>query len=106
MPSEVSSGTQAAVINTEHTLYTGSSLTYIFVVDTSNMANGDQLELRIYSKCRASSSEQLAYLVTYANAQATNVKYSPPLPGNNDFKATLKQTAGTGRSYDWAVLQP
>lgn len=101
------SGSQTATISTEHTL--GSAITaagvYVLVVDTNAMVNGDALELRIYTICKASGTERLAYSSpTFVNVQADLIKYSVPVPIDVSFKATLKQTAGTGRAFPWNIL--
>lgn len=100
------SGSQTATIATEHTL--GSAITapgvYVLVVDTNAMANGDVLELRIYTKYASGGTERLAYVATYAHAQTELNKFSVPVPIDASFKATLKQTAGTGRAFPWNIL--
>lgn len=101
----VSSGTQTATVNTEHTLATSTTgKTYCLVVDTGAMVNGDALELRIYTIVLASGTERQAYCACYSNIQASPQKYSVPVPANISFKATLKQTAGTSRNFPWSVL--
>jgi hypothetical protein len=106
MPSSVANGNQTAVIGTEHTLATDvSGQSYVLVVDTVNLAMGDTLELRIYTKCRTAGTERLAYLRSFANAQGELIKYSVPVPADISCKATLKQTAGTGRQFEWSLLQ-
>ena len=49
------SGTQTATIDTEHTLATETDAkVYVLLVDTKNMVNGDELELRDWwSACAA-----------------------------------------------------
>lgn len=102
---EVASGTQAATINTEHSLATSTTgKTYVLVVDTANMANGDELELRIKTKVLSGSTARLAYFASYAHVQGAPNKYSVPVPANRSIEATLKQVAGTGRNFDWALL--
>ncbi len=100
------SGSQTATINTEHTL--GSSITaagtYVLVVDTNAMVNGDTLELRLKSKAKSGSTERLAYLAIFSNVQIEPNKYSVPIPVTDQVTCTLKQTAGTGRAYDWNIL--
>ena len=101
----VASGTQTATINTDHTLATSTTgKTYVLVVDTTNMANGDELTLRILTKPLTGSTEAVAYRAAYAHVQSEPVKYSVPVPANWSCKAILNQTAGTGRAYDWALL--
>ena len=101
----VSSGTQTATISTEHSLATSTTgKTYVLAVNTANMVNGDELELRIYTKVLSGSTKQLAYYAAYAHTQGIPNKYSVPVPANQYCEASLKQTAGTGRSYEWALL--
>ena len=101
----IASGTQTATIGTEHSLNTDTTgKTAVFVVDTKNMANDDELELRIKTKVLSGSTAALAYIASYKHAQSTIVKYSVPVPANQSIEVTLKQTAGTGRSYEWALL--
>lgn len=99
------SGNQTAD-GAEDTLASSSAAsgTYVLRVDTTNMADGDVLELRAYSKANGSASEVLAWYASIANAQSEILKYSPPIPTADDIKFTLKQTAGTNRTYQWAVL--
>jgi len=90
---------------TEQTLATDTTnKVYVFVVDTSAMAGGDAIEIRIYTKARSGDSSLLAYYVTYANAQGEVNKYSPPIPADIECKVTLKRVAGTDRAYKWALL--
>jgi hypothetical protein len=100
------SGSQTATIGTEHTL--GTAITaagvYVLVVDTNAMVNGDVLELRAKTKAKSGSTSRLAYFVTYANAQGELNKYSVPIPVDTEVVFTLKQSAGTGRAFDWNIL--
>jgi hypothetical protein len=78
--------------------------TYVLVVDTSAMATGDLLELRLYTKCLTGGAEALAYSVSYAHVQGDPIKYSPPVPADISIKATLCQPAGTARAFPWKLL--
>jgi hypothetical protein len=106
---EAAGGTQACTISTEHTL-SGAALTaagtYVLVLDLNPMADGDVLEVRIKTIVRAAGTERVAYLRTYVNAQDADgqIKYSVPVPVNVSIKATLKQTAGTGRTFTYALV--
>ncbi len=101
----IAENTRAAAVGSEHTLVTDTTgKTYVLVVDTSNMVNGDELELRIYTKVRTGSTERLASFGLFANVQTEPNKYSIPIPADVSFKATLKQTNGSARSFDWKVL--
>lgn len=105
MPTSIASGTQTATISTEHTLATDTANhTYVLVVDTANMALGDVVELRLYTKVLSGGAERLAYTTVYAHVQGLPAVYSVPVPADISCKATLKQTAGTGRAYDWKLL--
>lgn len=105
MASEAAAGSQTAVISTEHTLDTRSSAgVYQLLVDLSNLANGDVVELRAKVKARAAeSSALLVYMGTYANAQGIPIAASVPVSGTYAV-FTLKQTAGTGRAFPWSVV--
>lgn len=100
-----SSGTQTAVINTEHTLATPATAnTRVLLVDTAAMLSGDILELRIKGSVLASGTVSLILLQSFYDVVPDSHTQSPPvvLPQGGTF--TLKQTAGTGRAFPWAVL--
>jgi hypothetical protein len=77
---------------------------YVLVVDATNLALGETVELRIYTKVLSTGTEHLAYRVAYNHVQGEPVKYSPPVPADVSFKATITQTGGTLRAYDWKIL--
>jgi hypothetical protein len=106
------SGTQTATIGTEHTLDdVALAGTYTFHVDTSNMAAGDAVELRIYQIVLTGGTRQVAYMQRYLDAQPTDdiIKVSVPISNEltdaGSLRFSLKQTAGTGRAYPWKVLK-
>jgi len=103
--SENTGGTQTAVISTEHTLATITAAgTYQLLVDTVNMVDGDELELRIKVKVRSGNTLREVFYGSAADDQGNNViKISPPTPAPFEFVATLKQTAGTGRDFIWSI---
>ena len=106
--SQNTSGTQTAVISTEHTLATiTTSNVYQLVVDLSNMVNGDELELRIKVKALTGSTSRVVFFATYAHdvGADSEIVLSPPVPAPFEFIATLKQVAGTGRGFDWAIYE-
>jgi hypothetical protein len=105
------SGTQTATISTEHTLLDiAAAGVYTLHVDTVNMASGDTLELRVYQIVLTGGTRRVAYLGSFAGAQPTDdlIKISVPianeLSDSGSLRFTLKQTAGTGRSFPWKVL--
>ncbi len=101
----VASGTQSATVTTEHSLATSTTgKTYVLAVNTANMVNGDELELRIYTKVLSGSTKQLAYFAAYAHVQGIPNKYSVPVPANQYCEVSLKQSAGTSRNFEWTLL--
>lgn len=105
--SVVASGTQTASIGTEHTLSAPSaSNVYQLIVNLENMVNGDVIELRFKRKILSgSAAAQTVFFATYANAPGTDgeLALSPPAPCPHGCAVTLKQTAGTGRDFDWSL---
>jgi len=107
MVASVQNGTQAATIGTEHAL--GGDIaapgTYILVVNTANMVNGDVVELRAKTKVLPGGAAGAYLLATYAHVQGDPVKMSIPVPSPYSLACTLKQTAGAaGRSFEWNIL--
>lgn len=100
------SGTHTAEIANEHLLATNTtSGVFVLVVDTNNMAEGDELTLRIKTMAVGSGSIRLAYTMEFTGLQAEPVKYSVPVPSNNSITCTLEQTAGTARTFPWSLLR-
>lgn len=106
------SGTQTAVIGTEHFLTSPNIAgTFTLHVDAVNMAAGDYLELRIYQMVLTGGTQRGAYLYTYSGLQPTDdlIKISVPISNEltdaNSLRFSLKQVAGTGRNFPWKVLK-
>lgn len=106
----VQSGSQTAVISTEHTLAEtggGADLpvgsVYELNLDLANMQAGDTLEVRLYTKVRAADTGRVYDLLTLSGVQSEPNLKSVPIPTGAYTKLTIKQTAGTGRAYPWAV---
>lgn len=101
----VGSDTQTAT-GSEDTLDTETGAgVYILVVDTSNMALGDSIVIRIKTKNQSGSSSVLAYENYFNNVQSEINKYSPAIPIDTELVCTLEQTGGTNRDYDWNLLK-
>src|SRR5678816_1035681 len=106
MPTVSSSGTQTATIGTEHTLYNPTTSKFFTgLVDLTNMASGDTTEIRVYIIAKTAGSYILYHMQSYSGVQTTPLVFLPPLPSDIGYKLTLKQTAGTGRTYDWKVFE-
>lgn len=109
MPTSVQSGTTSALtLNSETTLGSAetSNKNLVLVVDLANLQDGEAIELRIYTIALSAGTERLAYSRRYKNAQGSPIKYSPPVPADISFRATIKQIGGTGRTFPWNILQP
>ena len=107
MPTVASSGTQSATISTEHTLYTsGAAGTFVLEVNLVNLTTGDTVELRVKGKTLSGDTEAAKILETFSGVQAEGeaIVRSIPIPDDLALVFTLKQTAGTGRSFPWKVL--
>lgn len=105
------SGTQSATVGTEHTLTTlTGAKTFTLHVDCNAMSHGsgtaDELELRIKANVLSGGTERIVYMATFVGAQDIPIKVSLPVPIPQTATVTLKQTAGTGRSYPWAITTP
>jgi hypothetical protein len=101
-----SSGTQLAVINTEHTLYNPTTSKWFSAyIDLTNMVSGDTTEIRAYVISKTAGSYIIYYKNTYVDAQTYPLVYISPMPSDIGWKLTLKQTVGTGRNYDWRVYE-
>jgi hypothetical protein len=111
-PTLFASGTQTAVINTEHVLSdVNVAGTYIIEINTVNMAANDVVEFRIYTVTLTGGTRRVAYFTTYYGVQPVDDIQKISLPIGNDLtdatsvEFTLKQTFGTGRNFDWKILQ-
>lgn len=106
-PNPADGTTSALVIGTETTLASATSLsqggTFKPKVDLTNMADGDVVEIRGYDQAISSSSLVEDWMLSFANGQTD---LCPPLPETTSvyaYKVTIKQTAGTGRTFAWSV---
>lgn len=102
------SGTTSALsIGSETTLATDNTNgTFVLEVDTSNLALGDVLEIRVYTVTLTGGALVQAWKGTYGPVpQINNHKISPPVASDQSLKCTLNQTAGTGRAYTWKMLR-
>lgn len=101
----IGNGTQSATIATKHSLYaTTAGSTYVLMVDTNNLALGDVVELSIDVAFASGGTRRQTYLTTYAHAQGDPGKISVPVIAPYGAEFFLKQTAGTGRSFPWVVV--
>jgi hypothetical protein len=101
------SGTQAATVGTEITLATDTTnATYYFEVDGSALAAADIIELRIYVTTLSGGTSRVAWVNTFGpSPPICPILVSPSQPSNISLKVTLKQVAGTARSFPWKLLR-
>lgn len=101
-------GTTAALtINAETQTGTDATTnaTYVYKLNTNNLAAGDVLEVRIYCRDVAAGSIAQAWKATYSGVQTSPLKISPPVPSDQLIRFTIKQTAGSGRTFVFSVLR-
>ena len=105
-------GTQVAVIDTEHFLSSPDVAgTFTLHVDADEMVAGDLLELRIYQMVLTGGTARVVYYEAFYDAQPADDKIKISVPVSNELaeanalRFSLKQVAGTGRSYPWKVLK-
>ena len=103
-----SSGTQLATIGVEHILYNPTCNKWFSgYVDLSNMKSGDRVELRVYVlvKTAAGGAYVQYYASKYTGTQTYPLVYIPLYLSDIGWKLTLKQTSGTGKTFDWSVYE-
>ncbi len=105
-------GTQTAVIGTEHQVAdTNAAGVYTFHVDTNAMVAGDILELRVYQMALTAGTSRVVYTGFFYGAQDANELIKVSIPIGNELtdstalRFSIKQTFGTGRAYPWKVLK-
>lgn len=99
------SGTQSATVNTEFTLATSTTNgTFVFEVDATAMAAGDVTELRVKGITLTAGATGLMWKQTLQGPQTCVRVASPPIASDISISVTIKQIAGTARSYPWKLL--
>lgn len=106
-----STGTQAATVGTEHTLFDSSaSGSYQLQLDASVLAAGDAVEIRVYIAVLTGGTRRVVYFSRFVGAQPIDdagkvtIPISTELADSGAVRFTLKQTKGTGKSFPWKVL--
>lgn len=104
--SSAASGTQTAVLTTEHTLATITVAgTYVLNVDAAALANGETLTLRLRTRTLAAGTSRIAYEAVFRHVLGEPALFSVPVPALIEVVATLRQDGGTGRSYPWNLIR-
>jgi len=108
--SEAYSGT-AAISSTEYscpndgTYSSSNGITtdgvYQVFLDVSDMVTGDQLQIRIYEKCRSGDTQRVIYEAILTGSM-TETWVSPSLILINGWDVTLEALAGT-ITVNWSI---
>lgn len=104
---ESQSGSQAATVGTTHTLGSEEATDgyYQLVGDVSVMQAGDVLELWAELKVKTGGTARVVAFASFRDVQTEAATFSVPIPNIYGLTFKLKQTAGTGRTYDWSILR-
>lgn len=102
---EHATGSQAATLDTEHTLSSGIATAgmYQLVLDVNAMANGDVLLVRVKERARSGDTTRLEEIYTLANLQTKKLWRSDWFAFDHDGAFSIEQTDGTGRTYPWSI---
>lgn len=108
---ELYSGTEA-VGATEHSCVNDSSTiaadttdgVFQVFLDVSDMVAGDQLQIRVYEKCRSGDTQRIVYQAVLTGAQSAPIWVSPSLILMHGWDVTLDALAGT-ITVNWSIRQ-
>jgi len=102
-----------AVTGVEVSLITGTSVLqtntvagiYTLMLNLTNMAAGDTLEVRQYEKIYTAGSKAICNLWTFSNAASTDNAGWMTVPAAlmNGWDFTVKFTAGPGRTVEYSI---
>lgn len=73
-------------------------------LDLSDMIAGDQLQIRIYEKCRSGDTQRIVYQSILTGAQSAPIWVSPSLILMHGWDVTLDALAGT-ITVLWSIRQ-
>lgn len=77
---------------------------YQVFLDVSDMVAGDQLQIRIYEKCRSVDTQRIIYESILSGAQG-DMWVSPSLILLHGWDVTLDTLAGTSITVNWSIRQ-
>ena len=106
-----SSGTTAALtIGTETTVGAAVTSANVFELnlDVSNLAGGatpDILEVREYTYVKSGGIERQLAVYTLTGVQTSAAFKTPARISPVSIRYSVKQTQGTGRTFDWGIFQ-
>ena len=100
----LANGAQSATVGTKHQLHTTTANgVYMLMVDTTNLVNGDALELYIDVGFATGVAHVQTHYSIFANVQDDPGKVSVPVVAPYGATFSLKQTTGVSRSFVWCV---
>lgn len=73
-------------------------------VDLSDMAAGDEIQIRVYEKVRSTDTQRIVYQCNLFGPQSPPVWVSPSLILMHGWDATLKVVTG-GVNITWSIRQ-
>ena len=76
---------------------------YQVFLDTSDMVEGDQLQIRIYEKCRSADTQRIIYEAVLTDTMAATL-VTPSLILLHGWDLTLDALAGT-ITVNWSIRQ-
>lgn len=108
---ELYSGTEA-IGATEHSLTTDTAGPDVDTTDgvfqaffdVSDMVAGDELQIRVYEKCRAGDTQRVVLHETLFGVQSTGIWVTPSLILLHGWDVTLKAITGT-ITVNWSIRQ-
>jgi hypothetical protein len=77
---------------------------YQVFLDTADMVAGDQLQIRIYEKCRAGDTQRIIYEAILTGSMSDSW-VSPSLILMHGWDVTLLTLAGTSIIVNWSIRQ-
>jgi len=111
--SELINGTEA-ISTTEHSMATDTSYdtgdaqttdgVYQAFIDVSDMVAGDELEIRVYEKCRSGDTQRVVDLWSLTDVQSRPIYVTPSLVLMHGWDFTLKAPSGT-ITVNWSIRQ-
>lgn len=75
---------------------------YSLMVDSGNMAKGDEYRIRIYEKCLSGSTKKVIDGWTVLGVQGRN-HYTPPMILMHGWDMTIQKIAGTDRAFTASI---
>lgn len=78
---------------------------YQIFLDLADMITGDELQIRIYEKVRASLTQRIVYQSNLVGPQSPPVWVSPSLMLIHGWDVTCDVIAGTNIVVEWSIRQ-